>query len=83
MVFAVAAEGASAPAVFNAANEVAVEKFLAGRIKFGMIVKTIEHCLNKHQSQSSPSLDELLAADSWARSEARRYMEKKVQHVAG
>ena len=81
--FAVAAEGGSAPAVFNAANEVAVEKFLAGRIKFGMIVKTIEHCLNKHQSQSSPSLDELLAADSWARSEARRYMEKKVQHVAG
>jgi 1-deoxy-D-xylulose-5-phosphate reductoisomerase len=76
--FAVAAQGGSAPVVFNAANEVAVEEFLAGKIKFGMIVELIEQCLNKHEASSNVSLEELLAADAWARKEVYEYLKEKV-----
>ncbi len=67
--FDVARSGGSAPVVFNAANEAAVEQFLAGRIKFTMIVELIEHCLSKHNVTPADSLDELLKADAWARKE--------------
>jgi len=80
--FAVAAEGGSAPVVFNAANEVAVQEFLAGRIRFGMIVKVIEHCVDKHDVYPSVSLEELLAVDAWARSEARDYLKREVDQIA-
>ncbi|RKY07731.1 MAG: 1-deoxy-D-xylulose-5-phosphate reductoisomerase [Planctomycetota bacterium] len=79
--FAVAAKGNSAPVVFNAANEVAVQEFLAGRIRFGMIVRAIEHCVNKHEVRSSVSLEELLAVDTWARGEARRYLKREVEQI--
>jgi len=80
--FAVAAEGGSAPVVFNAANEVAVEEFLAGRIRFGMIVRAIEHCLNKHDVIPSVSLEELPAVDAWARNQVRDYLKKEVGQIA-
>ena len=80
--FTVAAEGGSAPVVFNAANEVAVEEFLAGRIRFGMIVRAIEHCVNRHDTRSSVSLEELLAVDMRARDEARQYLKKQVEQIA-
>jgi len=80
--FAVAAEGGSAPVVFNAANEVAVEEFLAGRTRFGMIVRAIEHCLNKHDVIPSVSLEELPAVDAWARNQARDYLKKEVGQIA-
>jgi len=62
--------GGSAPVVFNAANEAAVEAFLAGRIAFGHIVETIEYCLDTHDGRSHLSLEELLAVDEWARRQA-------------
>ncbi len=66
--FEAARSGGSAPVVFNAANEVAVEAFLAGRIPFGAIVDSIEQCLEAHTNQSHLlSLEELMAADAWAR----------------
>ena len=61
--------GGSAPVVFNAANEAAVQEFLADRIKFVSIVELIEHCLNKHNVKRRVSLEELLEADAWARRE--------------
>jgi 1-deoxy-D-xylulose-5-phosphate reductoisomerase len=67
--FEVARTGGTAAVVFNAANEAAVEEFLAGRIKFVNIVELIEHCLNKHSVKTKVSLDELLEADAWARRE--------------
>lgn len=70
--FEVAAEGGSAPVVYNAANEAAVEEFLAGRIKFGRIVELIELCLDKHNVRPSLSLQELLEVDQWARQEVAR-----------
>ena len=68
--------GGSAPVVFNAANEAAVEAFLAGRIAFGQIVETIEYCLDTHDGQAHLSLDELLAIDSWSRRQAGSRLEE-------
>ena len=69
--FEVAQTGGTAPVVFNAANEAAVEQFLAGKIKFINIVELIEHCLGKHNVKSNATLDELFEADAWARKEAK------------
>ncbi len=65
--FDVAGTGGTAPAVFNAANEAAVELFLAGRIKFVNITELIELCLNKHNVVANAGLEQLLEADKWAR----------------
>ncbi len=69
LAYEVARAGGTAPVVFNAANEAAVDEFLAGRIKFVSIVEFIEHCLDKHSIKTKVSLEELLEADAWARRE--------------
>ena len=77
--FEVARTGGSAPVVFNAANEVAVEEFLAGRIKFVTIVELIEHCVDKHDVKRRVSLEEILEADAWARREVIECLKQKVR----
>ncbi len=72
--FEAARSGGSVPVVFNAANEAAVEAFLAGRIAFGKIVDLIEHCLDTHTNQTRLSLEELLDIDNWARRETTRQL---------
>jgi len=69
--FEVAKAGGTAAVVFNAANEAAVEEFLAGRIHFVDIVNLIENCLNKHDLKTSLSLEDIFEADSWARREVK------------
>ena len=69
LAYEVARAGGTAPAVFNAANEAAVEQFLAGQIRFVQIMELVEHCLNRHDVRHTTSLDELLEADVWARDE--------------
>jgi 1-deoxy-D-xylulose-5-phosphate reductoisomerase len=66
--------GGTAPAVYNAANEVAVEAFRAGRLEFRRIVPTIADVLAAHDVRSGEQLtvDDVLAADAWARHEATR-----------
>jgi 1-deoxy-D-xylulose-5-phosphate reductoisomerase len=64
--------GGTAPAVFNAANEVCVEEFLAGRLPFLAIVDTVAQVLGDRPADAStPSLDDVLGADAWARARAR------------
>lgn len=66
--------GGTAGAVVNAANEVANEMFRAGKLKFGQIVQKVESVLRRHKKAGfipRPTLAQLLAADQWARSEAR------------
>ena len=63
--------GESAPAVFNAANEVAVEAFLAGEAPFTAILETIEEVLSQHRAAAVGSLADALAWDEWARERAR------------
>lgn len=69
---AVGQAGGTMPAVFNAANEVAVARFVADQITFPQIFATVERVLAAHRSVASPALDAILEADSWARKEAER-----------
>jgi len=59
--------GGTAPAVLNAANEVAVQLFLEGRIRFMDIPHAVERKLAACRLVHNPSLDEIIAADAWAR----------------
>jgi 1-deoxy-D-xylulose-5-phosphate reductoisomerase len=65
----VARRGGTSGAVLNAANEAAVEAFLAGRIRFPDIVPACRSVLEHHHFDPSPSMDELWKLDAWARRE--------------
>ncbi|MFC4059278.1 1-deoxy-D-xylulose-5-phosphate reductoisomerase [Planomonospora corallina] len=67
----VGAAGGTAPAVYNAANEVCVEAFLAGRLPFLGIVDTVAAVVGEHAPGEAGSVEEVLAADAWARARAR------------
>jgi 1-deoxy-D-xylulose-5-phosphate reductoisomerase len=62
--------GGTAPAVFNAANEVAVAAFLDGVIPFGRISETIARALDVHPPTPAHSVEAVRAADRWAREHA-------------
>ncbi len=64
--------GGTYPAALCAADEIAVELFLNKRIAFTAIARLIEQVLEKHQSVEHPSLEDILAADIWARDELGR-----------
>jgi 1-deoxy-D-xylulose-5-phosphate reductoisomerase len=68
---AAAAAGGTAPTAFNAANEVAVELFLQGKIRFGRIAETIAGVLDGWHPASADTLATVLAADAEARRLAR------------
>jgi 1-deoxy-D-xylulose-5-phosphate reductoisomerase len=72
--YEVAARGGTAGAVLNAANEVAVEAFLARQILFLDIPRACRAVLDAHAFDPRPTLDGLLAADRWARQEVRRWI---------
>ncbi len=63
--------GGVLPTVFNAANEVAVEKFLAGKIKYLDIYKTTEKVVKQFSAQENYSLEDIEMADKEARDLAR------------
>ena len=80
--YKVAKAGGTTAAVFNAANETAVQEFLAGKIRFVNIIELVEHCLNEHNVKrgvgpvrkgscfsNGVGLEQLLEADAWARRE--------------
>jgi len=62
--------GGTLPAVLNAANEVAVEAFVEGRISFPQITETVRRTMDRHQLVAQPTLPQILEADAWARREA-------------
>lgn len=63
-------QGGTMPAVLNAANEIAVEAFLAGKIGFREIHRTIERTMCSHSPQAARDVDNVLDADRWARERA-------------
>ncbi|NLO04267.1 MAG: 1-deoxy-D-xylulose-5-phosphate reductoisomerase [candidate division WS1 bacterium] len=67
LAFAAARAGRSYPSVLNAADEVAVEAFLNGRIGFMQIPELIERALEEHQAIDVDSLGDVEEADAWAR----------------
>ena len=64
--------GGTLPAVLNAANEIAVEAFVNRKINFPQITETVRRTMDAHKIMAHPTLDEILAADAWARQEAQR-----------
>jgi len=66
--------GESMPAVMNAANEVAVEAFLRGRIAFTDIARLIEQTMSVHQPHRLPSIDEVLYVDRWSREKTKEFL---------
>ncbi|GMU57051.1 MAG: 1-deoxy-D-xylulose 5-phosphate reductoisomerase [Candidatus Xenobia bacterium] len=67
LAFEAGRQGGTMPAVLNAANEVAVERFLKNEIGFLDIPRTIESAMQAHTRKDGPSVSDLLAADAWAR----------------
>ena len=68
-------KGGTYPTVLCAADEIAVELFLSQRIEFTDIACLVEQALEQHQSISHPTLEEIMAADIWAR--------QKIQELVG
>ncbi len=76
LAFKAISEGKTVPAVLTAANDVAVEAFLAGRLSFLGISDVVESTLNAYSSKKYSNLEELLVADSWARDKAAHFVVK-------
>jgi len=68
-------QGGTLPAVLNAANEVAVSRFLRGEIRFLTIEEIVERVCEQHDNTSNPSLERIQAADAWAREKATAWSE--------
>ena len=71
--FEVAQRGGTCGAVLNAANEVAVERFLKHELAFPHIARLCRAVLDAHHFDAGPTLDHLLEMDRWARQEALRW----------
>ena len=67
-------EGGSLPTVLNAANELAVSKFLKREVKYLEIMEIIEDCMDAHKNIANPSLEQILQteAETYERIESRR-----------
>jgi 1-deoxy-D-xylulose 5-phosphate reductoisomerase len=80
--------GGTAPAVYNAANEVCVDAFLTGRLPFARIVDTVARVVSEHDGRAGDavSLGEVRAADEWARARASELAATwglRAHHVVG
>ena len=70
LAYAALNEGGTMPAVLNAANEVAVAAFLAGRIGFREIHRIIDRTMQRHQTRHAKNVDDVIDVDRWARETA-------------
>ena len=75
LAYAAAKTGGTMPAVLNGANEMAVTAFIEEKIRFDKIVSAVEEVLSRHRGQADPGIDEILAADRWAREETDKIIE--------
>jgi 1-deoxy-D-xylulose-5-phosphate reductoisomerase len=69
-------QGGTLPAVYNAANEIAVEAFRSGKIPFPGIWECVAAVMQAHLPQSSSTLESVVAADRWARETAEAHCSK-------
>jgi 1-deoxy-D-xylulose-5-phosphate reductoisomerase len=74
-------QGGTSPAVLNAANEVAVENFLAGKIRFPEISTIVRKTLQSHEAHPLECLETVLEADFWGRETANRLVESLSMEV--
>ena len=69
--------GGTMPAVMNAANEVAVEKFSKGEIAFPEIWTIIDKVMKQHKTEKQSNIETVLRADAWARETVEKILNKK------
>ncbi len=77
LAYACGRAGGTVPAVMNAANEVAAIAFLEERLSYDAIVDTTVRVLNAHEKVASPTLEQVLEADKWARLTAEEFIIKR------
>ena len=77
LAYAAGKQGGTFPCVMNAANEVAVQAFIDGRIGFADLLPVVEGALSAHGGIVNPCLEDYIAADAWA----RRVAEEKIDRV--
>jgi 1-deoxy-D-xylulose-5-phosphate reductoisomerase len=70
-------QGGSYPVALCAADEIAVELFLGGIIKFTTIADIVSGVLDKHSPVANPDIDAILTVDAWARNTARQLADKR------
>lgn len=73
--------GGTMPAVLSGADEVAVQAFLDRRLPFDQIPNVVAETMKRHTPKNRPSLEELLAAERWARETAQRLVEKNANDI--
>jgi 1-deoxy-D-xylulose-5-phosphate reductoisomerase len=71
--------GSTMPAVLNAANEAAVQAFLEKTILFYDIPNVIGEVMARHSPPATPSLEDIVAADAWAREEASKIIAREAR----
>jgi len=74
LAFDVAQAGGTLPCVLNAADEEAVDAFLNKKIGFTSIYKVVEKVVHQHKITKNPGLDDIYAADEWARAKAKEIL---------
>jgi len=73
LAYKVIETGGTLPAVYNSANETAVELFLNNLIEFKRIFDIVTNAVEKHNPKSRPGLEDILEADSWGREMADKF----------
>jgi len=76
LAFSACAAGGTLPAVLNAANEIAVHAFLDQRLPFDKIPVVVRQVMDDHRVVANPVLADIVGADTWARKEAGKAVER-------
>ncbi len=77
LAFRACQAGGTLPAVLNAANEVAVSAFLKKRMRFSQIPEVIAHVMDRHDILAATCLENIVAADQWARAMASEWIRER------
>ena len=72
-------QGRTFPCVMNAANEVGVQAFIDGKIRFTDMIHVVEEVLAMHTGSENPVLEDYMLADAWARRTADKFVNKAVK----
>ena len=76
LAFEACRTGHTLPAVLNAANEIAVQRFLDFSLPFEGIAKVVQKVMDNHEITTDPDLSTILEADAWARKEAQDFIDQ-------
>jgi len=77
LAYEVGKKGMSYPAVFNTADDLAVNAFLDGKIKFNEIYKTVETIIEKHTPFTINEIDDVFEAEKWTKNEFKKILKSK------